>query len=238
MRHNRYRFGPMRRRFRCVTHAFMAGNSLILCFLLVATLLSGCSKIAIGDLRAMFGAEAQPPVPPQPQPKPAAGEIVVSLEPTEITRHRMPRVSFDKSGNTKIERMADEKMARGMTDIDGEKIVFYLPARGPYFLSSDPDAFDNQSVEISIDGNNDGKLSRSESWWASNPLRLGNRMFDVKQVDAGGTWVLLAKSSSPLSGLVIGKPCPPFALTMADGKTTTLADYKGKTLLLDVWSFT
>lgn len=36
----------------------------------------------------------------------------------------------------------------------------------------------------------------------------------------------------------VGKPCPEFSYKDMNGKTVSLSDYKGKALLLDVWSMT
>jgi thiol-disulfide isomerase/thioredoxin len=44
-----------------------------------------------------------------------------------------------------------------------------------------------------------------------------------------------AASAAPLPGPVVGKPAPAFALTTIDGKTVRLADYRGKTLVINVW---
>ncbi len=44
-----------------------------------------------------------------------------------------------------------------------------------------------------------------------------------------------APSAAPLPGPVVGQPAPAFALTTIDGKTVRLADYRGKTLVINVW---
>ena len=44
-----------------------------------------------------------------------------------------------------------------------------------------------------------------------------------------------APAAPPLPGPVVGQPAPAFALTTIDGKTVRLSDYRGKTLLINVW---
>ncbi|HEY0382679.1 MAG TPA: redoxin domain-containing protein [Candidatus Elarobacter sp.] len=44
-----------------------------------------------------------------------------------------------------------------------------------------------------------------------------------------------AASAAPLPGPVVGQPAPAFALTTVDGKTVRLSDYRGKTLVVNVW---
>src|ERR1700736_5087364 len=41
--------------------------------------------------------------------------------------------------------------------------------------------------------------------------------------------------AAPLPGPVVGQPAPAFALSTIDGKTVRLADYRGKTLVINVW---
>jgi len=44
-----------------------------------------------------------------------------------------------------------------------------------------------------------------------------------------------APPAAPLPGPVVGRPAPAFALTTIDGKTVRLTDYRGKTLVVNVW---
>ena len=44
-----------------------------------------------------------------------------------------------------------------------------------------------------------------------------------------------APSAAQLPGPVVGRPAPAFTLTTIDGKTVRLADYRGKTLVINVW---
>jgi len=44
-----------------------------------------------------------------------------------------------------------------------------------------------------------------------------------------------APAAAPLPGPVVGRPAPAFALTTLDGKRVTLAGYRGKTLVINVW---
>jgi hypothetical protein len=45
--------------------------------------------------------------------------------------------------------------------------------------------------------------------------------------------VAMSLSASAFAGIEIGKPAPAFSLTGADGKTHSLADYQGKTVVLE-----
>ena len=45
----------------------------------------------------------------------------------------------------------------------------------------------------------------------------------------------LASEAEQLPGPVVGQPAPPFTLTTVDGKAVRLADFRGKTLVVNVW---
>ncbi|HEV3086854.1 MAG TPA: redoxin domain-containing protein [Candidatus Elarobacter sp.] len=47
--------------------------------------------------------------------------------------------------------------------------------------------------------------------------------------------VPLAAAAEQLPGPVVGRPAPAFTLTTVDGKTVRLSDYRGKTLVINVW---
>jgi hypothetical protein len=182
-------------------------------------------------------------VPSQPQPKAAANEVVVKLIPTTVQRPGEFHIKIGPGGLPIFERPRKEKLVVGEFTTLGahaySKTMFYLPAHGPYSVTSKENHhFDNTSTAVSVDANLDGKLDKTERWFSSLPVRLGDQMFTVKAVDPGAAWVLLAKSSAPLAGAVVGKPCPPFEFTTMDGNRVSLADYRGRALLLDIWSMT
>jgi peroxiredoxin len=52
---------------------------------------------------------------------------------------------------------------------------------------------------------------------------------------AGGAQTAPA-SQTPLTGPAVGQPAPAFTLKTVDGRTVTLADFRGKTLVLNVWA--
>lgn len=58
-------------------------------------------------------------------------------------------------------------------------------------------------------------------------------LFAVPVLAAG--FCAAAPAAPPLPGPVVGQPAPAFALTTIDGKTVRLADYRGKTLVINVW---
>lgn len=170
-----------------------------------------------------------------PVPPAVKGEIVVKLQPSAVTREGKIVFNKDFFAHPNFTRPI-EHMNQGKMSVDGEDVVLYIPKHGPYSLTTDPEEFGNTSMRISVDTNNDGRLENTESWFSSIPVRIANSMFQVRSVDPGGTWIKFAKLDAPLTGLVVGKPCPDFEFTTADGKKVRLEDYKGKTLLLDVWS--
>lgn len=45
----------------------------------------------------------------------------------------------------------------------------------------------------------------------------------------------VARAAVPVAGPVVGAPAPDFALTTTDGRRVTLADYRGRTLVINVW---
>jgi hypothetical protein len=178
--------------------------------------------------------------PPTPAPKLAENEVLVKLYPSRVTRRGVFRMTFNVTQlSENIRKPKRDELVEGKLDVGKEKVSIFLPKYGPYSTTSKQNhSFKNTSTRVSVDSDNNGVIERSENWWSSLPVRLGDQMFVVKAIDPGGTWIVLAKSSSPLAGLVVGKPCPPFKFTTTDGKSVSLADYKGKYLLLDVWSFT
>jgi peroxiredoxin len=42
-------------------------------------------------------------------------------------------------------------------------------------------------------------------------------------------------AAAQVTGPVVGRPAPPFTLTTTAGKPVRLADYRGKTLVVNVW---
>ena len=53
-----------------------------------------------------------------------------------------------------------------------------------------------------------------------------------------GSAITLKPSSRPLGGVIVGRKVPPFSYKARDGKTITRETYRGKAVLLDVWSVT
>lgn len=173
-------------------------------------------------------------VPPQVAPTPELGQVVVKLKPSDVTRpgaFRMMDGSWDPP--------PPEKLSRGELKVGSEHITIYVPTYGPYSTqSAEHHSYSNTSTAISVDSDNNGQADPSEKWYTSLPVRLGDEMYEVKKFDPGGTWLLLEKSPTPLSGCVIGRKCPDFEFTTMEGKKVSLDTYKGKVLLLDVWSMT
>jgi hypothetical protein len=213
-------------------------NRKCLAALLISSfVLVGCGKDSVEPEREAI-------VPSQPPPKPASNEVVVKLTPTNVQRTGEFHIKIGANGQPIIESPRKEKLVVGEITTLGANAAYtqtklYLPAHGPYPVTSKENHhFDNTSTAVSVDANLDGRLAKTERWFASMPIRLGDQMFTIRAVDPGAAWVLLAKSSAPLAGAVVGKPCPPFEFMTMNGDRVSLAQYKGKALLLDIWSMT
>jgi hypothetical protein len=135
----------------------------------------------------------------------------------------------------------EELVKRGTVQVDGRKYTLYLPRARSYSTKntgpSDSD-FDNTSTLISVDQAGDGRLTERDSWFANLPLRLGDRMFDVAEIAADGSRVVLKPSKAPLRGAIVGRTCPPFSFKTADGMEVSRDRLAGKPFLLDIWSTT
>jgi hypothetical protein len=135
----------------------------------------------------------------------------------------------------------DQLAKRGTVKVDGHKYTLYLPKAKSYSIKntkpSDSD-FENTSTLISVDQKGDGRLTDTDGWFANLPLRLGDKMFDVAQIAADGSRIVLKPSKSPLRGLIVGRRCPPFSFKTADGEELSRERLAGKPFLLDIWSIT
>jgi hypothetical protein len=135
----------------------------------------------------------------------------------------------------------DKLVKRGTVSVDGQDYALYLPKTDSYTTTNtgtDDSDFENTSTLLSIDHNGDGKLTEDESWFASLPMRLGDRMFDVAEIAEDGSQIILKPSKSPLRGVIIGRTCPQFSFATADGEEVSLEKLAGKAFILDIWSFT
>jgi hypothetical protein len=130
---------------------------------------------------------------------------------------------------------------RGTVAVDGQKYTLYLPKAKSYSIKntkrSDTD-FENTSTLISVDHKGDGRLTAAEGWFANLPMRLGDKMFDVTEIAADGSRIVLKPSKSPLRGVIVGRTCPPFSFKTADGKEVSRKSLSDKPFLLDIWSIT
>ena len=135
----------------------------------------------------------------------------------------------------------EQLVKRGTVEVDGQKYTLYLPKAPSYSTKntkpSDSD-FENTSTLISVDSKGDGRLTGAEGWFANLPLRLGDKMFDVTEIAADGSRIVLKPSKSPLRGVFVGRTCPPFSFKTADGKEFSRDSLAGKPFLLDIWSIT
>jgi hypothetical protein len=167
---------------------------------------------------------------------PAADQIVVRMEACRATRPGVPKSILEAVlGST--EALAH----RGVVEVGGKKYTLYLPRAKSYSVKNTArkeNTFENTSTRLSIDQTGSGKLTESDEWPANLPVRLGDRMFDVVAIAADGSRVVLKPSRAPLSGVVVGRACPPFAFKTAEGKEVSRESLAGKAFLLDIWSIT
>jgi hypothetical protein len=179
---------------------------------------------------------AQPPSLPAADTG-AAGEITVRMEACRATRPAVPKTILEA-----LMGSAEETLARrGVVAVGGQKYTLYLPKAKSYSVkntATKDHIFENTSTRLSIDQKGDGKLTDADQWPANLPVRLGDRMFDVVEIAADGSRVVLKPSTAPLHGVVVGRACPPFAFKTAEGKTVSREGLAGKPFILDVWSIT
>ncbi|MBC5810929.1 MAG: redoxin domain-containing protein [Candidatus Eremiobacteraeota bacterium] len=67
------------------------------------------------------------------------------------------------------------------------------------------------------------------------PLALASAALLAVSLSAPAS-VLAQAAPAPLTGPQVGKPAPDFVLKTLDGKTVRLSDYRGKTLVVNVWA--
>jgi hypothetical protein len=135
----------------------------------------------------------------------------------------------------------EDLVKRGVLEVDGHKYSLYLPQAKAYSIKntkpSDADS-ENTSTLISVDQNGDGRITDADGWFANLPLRLGDKMFDVTEIAADASRIVLKPSKSPLRGVIVGRTCPPFSFKTADGKVVSRESLARKPFILDVWSIT
>jgi len=166
-----------------------------------------------------------------------SGAAVGDLKPEDIQK--------DPEGFAKRlqEAMKPEKLVKkGSIRVSGKSFDLYLPeSTEPYAVENKGESdshHENSSTLLSIDGNGDGKLTGDEGWFASLPIRIADSMWEVVAIAADGSRIELKPSRKPLAGVVVGRKCPPFSFRTEEGKPVTLDSYRGKALLIDIWSVT
>ena len=135
----------------------------------------------------------------------------------------------------------DKLTHKGDLVLNGRTHTFYLPKAKSYSVQNTGDTNgynDNTSTLVSIDASGDGKLSDDEGWYANMPIRLDDAMFEITSIADDGGRIELRRTDAALRGLIVGRKCPPFSYQTSDGRKVRLEDFRGKALLLDVWSVT
>jgi hypothetical protein len=174
--------------------------------------------------------------------------IVVKMEDSKASRRgKLQLTEEDLKDTQKLSARLlkgwpeEELFKRGVLEVDGHKYYLYLPKAKSYSVkntkSSDAD-FDNTSTLISVDQKGDGHITDVDGWFANLPLRLGDKMYDVAEIAADASQIVLKPSKSPLRGVIIGRTCPPFSFKTADRKVVSLESLAGRPFILDIWSIT
>jgi hypothetical protein len=135
----------------------------------------------------------------------------------------------------------EDLVKRGVLEVDGHKYYLYLPQSKAYSVKntnpSDADS-ENTSTLISIDQKGDGRITDADGWFANLPLRLGDKMYDVTEIAADASQIVLKPSKSQLRGVIVGRTCPPFSFKTADGKVVNRESLAKMPFILDIWSIT
>lgn len=177
----------------------------------------------------------------QSPPATATAAMTVAMEDCKVAGP--PKISGDIS----ILRLLfsgppkEELVKRGTVEVGAQKYTVYLPKAKSYTVEntgSNDGGFENTSTLIYVDHDGDGRLTEVEGWFANLPLRLGDAMFDVTEIAADGSRLVLKPSKAPLRGVIVGRGCPPFSFKTADGQEVSRETLAGKPFLLDIWSIT
>jgi hypothetical protein len=138
-------------------------------------------------------------------------------------------------------RPREDLVKRGTVRVGEQTYTLYLPRAKAYTTRNakpNDSGFHNTSTLISVDQGGGGQLKDEDGWFANLPLRLGDRMYDVAEIAADGSRIVLKASKAPLRGAVVGRRCPPFAFKTAEGKEVSFESLRGRAFLLDIWSIT
>src|SRR5262249_16157803 len=104
-----------------------------------------------------------------------------------------------------------EEMAKqGRLRTGGRDYAVYLPRATSYSLKNTAGTqlrLLNTSGVICIDQTDDGRLTPNEAWNANQPIRVADQMFDVVDLAADWSKIVLQASRAPLAGVVIGRKC-------------------------------
>jgi hypothetical protein len=194
----------------------------------LALLLCGCGQTSPGVKLS-----------PAPAPK-GLDDLMVQLRKSDQARRGELVIKFDKDGRPEIPDIKPVNLNEGTVEANGQKVAIYLPSQGPYRLENTggENKYENNATVLSIDNDGDRQLPDHEKWSVDQPVRIGDSMFAVKEIAPDGGWLRLARSTEALEGAVVGRPSPDFTYKVAGGQRVSLKDYRGKWLILDVWSMT
>ena len=181
---------------------------------------------------------------PPPASAPADGDSsgIISIEMSKCDQTRVKRDQSILKLLLTSERARETMATKGRLTVDDEAFDIFLPPKGDGYTvkntGKDESHTYNISTLIAIDADHDGSLARDEDWFASLPLRVADRMFEVLSIAPDGSRIALRPSKASLAGAVVGRKCPPFSLKTDGGETVTLESFAGKAFLLDIWSVT
>jgi peroxiredoxin len=134
----------------------------------------------------------------------------------------------------------------GELELGGKKLAFALVPTG-FAATGSP--FSQPGTAVVIDVNGDGRLNghpfrSSERFRVGSPFAVGASAFKVSDVTCDGRQVTLTPvdpaqtimASPRRGGPQTGDVAPAFAVATIKGDTLTLADLRGKVVLLDFWA--
>jgi hypothetical protein len=169
-----------------------------------------------------------------------AAPLTVRMEDCKTTRPA--RITSDTGILGLLFGLSTEELAkRGTLTVDGHKYTLYLPKAKTYTTKNakaDDSEFENTSTLITVDQQGNGRLTKEDGWFANLALRLGDKMFDVAEIAADGSQIVLRPSQSPQRGVIVGRQCPVFTFKTPEDKEISRERLVGKPFLLDIWSIT
>ncbi len=163
-------------------------------------------------------------------------EIVVTFHPSKVMAKKF--MIAEQTANVK-DYKPTIPMDEGELTVDGKTYKLYMAPKWNYDVAKKRDwnaVIGENALGIFVDYDDDGDLSVSERWLPHTPIRFGSKMLKATSIANGE--VKFVPVDGPAMGGVEGQAAPDFDWTDMDGKAHRLQDYRGKYLILDMFSIT